>query len=194
LATTALLGATAATAQDASQEATQVDEIVVVGSQIRGAKVTAALPVTNIGEEQILSSAATSGDELMRSIPQMGDVTFNSAYLPATSNSARGDTGSVNLRNLGIGNTLVLLNGRRVVGHPTSQANEHLVPVLTYTTNAIPVSGLKRLEVLRDGAAAIYGADAVAGVVNTVLRDDMNNWTVSAQYGVAEGTDMWETN
>lgn len=194
LATTALLGATAATAQEASQEATQVDEIVVVGSQIRGAKVTAALPVTNIGEEQILSSAATSGDELMRSIPQMGDVTFNSAYLPATSNSARGDTGSVNLRNLGIGNTLVLLNGRRVVGHPTSQANEHLVPVLTYNTNAIPVSGLKRLEVLRDGAAAIYGADAVAGVVNTVLRDDMNNWTVSAQYGVAEGTDMWETN
>src|SRR5690606_30130358 len=82
----------------------------------------------------------------------------------------------------------------RVVGHPTSQANEHLVPVLTYNTNAIPVSGLKRLEVLRDGAAAIYGADAVAGVVNTVLRDDMTDLTISAQYGFAEGTDMWETN
>jgi len=194
LATTALLGATTATAQDASQEATQVDEIVVVGSQIRGAKVTAALPVTVVGEELIQATAATSGDELLRSIPQMGDVTFNSSYLPATSNSARGDTGSVNLRNLGIGNTLVLLNGRRVVGHPTSQANEHLVPVLTYNTNAIPVSGLKRLEVLRDGAAAIYGADAVAGVVNTVLRDDMNNWTVSSQYGGAEGTGMREFN
>jgi len=194
LATTALLGATAATAQDASQEATQVDEIVVVGSQIRGAKVTAALPVTVVGEELIQATAATSGDELLRSIPQMGDVTFNSSYLPGTSNSARGDTGSVNLRNLGIGNTLVLLNGRRVVGHPTSQANEHLVPVLTYNTNAIPVSGLRRLEVLRDGAAAIYGADAVAGVVNTVLRDDMNNWTVSSQYGGAEGTGMREFN
>lgn len=196
LATTALFGAaTGAVAQDASeQEATQVDEIIVVGSQIRGAKVTAALPVTVIGEEQILAAAATSGDELLRTIPQMGDVTFNSSYLPASSNSARGDTGSVNLRSLGIGNTLVLLNGRRVVGHPTSQANEHLVPVLTYNTNAIPVSGLKRLEVLRDGAAAIYGADAVAGVVNTVLRDDMTNLTISAQYGFAEGTDMWETN
>ena len=196
LATTALFSVTTgALAQEASQEQTaQVDDVIVVGSQIRGAKVTAALPVTVVGEEQILAAAAASGDELLRTIPQMGDVTFNSSYLPASSNSARGDTGSVNLRSLGIGNTLVLLNGRRVVGHPTSQANEHLVPVLTYNTNAIPVSGLKRLEVLRDGAAAIYGADAVAGVVNTVLRDDMTDWTVSAQYGFAEGTDMWETN
>ncbi|WEK40056.1 MAG: TonB-dependent receptor [Candidatus Brevundimonas colombiensis] len=195
LATTALFSvATGAAAQQADPQPTEVDEIVVVGSQIRGAKVTAALPVTVIGEEQILATAASSGDELLRSIPQMGDVTFNSAYLPASSNSARGDTGSVNLRNLGIGNTLVLLNGRRVVGHPTSQANEHLVPVLTYNTNAIPVSGLKRLEVLRDGAAAIYGADAVAGVVNTVLRDDMTDWTVSSQYGGAEGTGLREFN
>lgn len=196
LATTALFSlSTAAAAQDVPQEeATQIDEIVVVGSQIRGAKVTAALPVTVVGEEQILATAATSGDELMRSIPQMGDVTFNASYLPNSSNSARGDTGSVNLRSLGIGNTLVLLNGRRVVGHPTSQANEHLVPVLTYNTNAIPVSGLKRLEVLRDGAAAIYGADAVAGVVNTVLRDDMTDLTVSTQYGFAEGTGMREIN
>lgn len=193
LATTALFTATAAAAQQAP-DATQVEDIVVVGSQIRGAKVTAALPVTVVGEELIQATAAASGDELLRSIPQMGDVTFNSSYLPASSNSARGDTGSVNLRNLGIGNTLVLLNGRRVVGHPTSQANEHLVPVLTYNTNAIPVSGLKRLEVLRDGAAAIYGADAVAGVVNTVLRDDMNRWTVSSQYGGAEGTGMREFN
>jgi iron complex outermembrane receptor protein len=198
LATTAMFGlstsALAQTATDADEQAAQLDEIVVVGSQIRGAKVTAALPVTVVSEAEIIAAAPTSGDDLFRAIPQMGDVTFNSSYLPATSNSARGDTGSVNLRSLGIGNTLVLLNGRRVVGHPTSQANEHLVPVLTYNTNAIPVSGLKRMEVLRDGAAAIYGADAVAGVVNTVLRDDMNGWTFSTQYGGAEGTGMRETN
>jgi outer membrane receptor protein involved in Fe transport len=129
---------------------------------------------------------------LFRSIPQMGDVTFNSTYLAGSSNSARGDVGSVNLRNLGIGNTLVLLNGRRVVQHPTSQANENLVPVLTYNTNAIPVSGLRRLEVLRDGAAAIYGTDAVAGVINTVLKDDYDGVDVSVQYGGAEGTDFRE--
>ncbi|MDF0541373.1 TonB-dependent receptor [Sphingobium sp. H39-3-25] len=170
------------------------NEIVVVGSQIRGAKTTAALPVTVVGEEEIAATAAVSGDELFRSIPQMGDVTFNSAYIPNSSNSPRGDVGSVNLRNLGVGNTLVLLNGRRVVTHPASTADDNLVPVLTYNTNAIPVSGVKRLEVLRDGAGAIYGSDAVAGVVNTVLQDDYEGASLETQYGLAEGTHMREFN
>lgn len=192
-----MLGATALSAvgfagQAAAQDAT-VDEIVVVGTQIEGSKVTAALPVTVVGEEQLAALAATSGDDLFRSIPQMGDVSFNSSYLPNSSNSARGDVGSVNLRNLGVGNTLVLLNGRRVVAHPTSRADENLVPVLTYNTNAIPVSGLKRLEVLRDGAAALYGSDAVAGVVNTVLQDRYEGLQIEAQYGAAEGTHLTET-
>jgi iron complex outermembrane recepter protein len=178
--------------QAMAQEASTVEEIVVVGSQIQGSSVTAAVPVTVVSQEQIQAVAATSGDDLFRSIPQMGDVSFNSSYLPNSSNSARGDVGSVNLRNLGVGNTLVLLNGRRVVAHPTSRADENLVPVLTYNTNAIPVSGLKRLEVLRDGAAALYGSDAVAGVVNTVLQDDFQGVTLDAQYGAAEGTGLRE--
>ncbi|WP_299015511.1 TonB-dependent receptor [uncultured Caulobacter sp.] len=200
LATTALCAvgfsahAWAQTAPPAGAEPTEIEAVVVVGSQIKGAKVNAALPVTVVGEDQIGASGAVSGDELFRSIPQMGDVNFNAQYLPGSSNSARGDVGSVNLRNLGIGNTLVLLNGRRVVTHPTSQANDNLVPVLTYNTSAIPVTGLKRLEVLRDGAAAIYGADAVAGVVNTVLRDDVDGLTASSQYGFAEGTNLKEYN
>lgn len=188
LAGVALAGAAAA---QTATEAT-VEELVVVGSQIEGSKVTAAVPVTVLGEEELAATAATSGDDLFRSIPQMGDVSFNSAYLPNSSNSARGDVGSVNLRNLGVGNTLVLLNGRRVVAHPTSRADENLVPVLTYNTNAIPVSGLKRLEVLRDGAAALYGSDAVAGVVNTVLQDNFEGLQVEAQYGMAEGTHLKE--
>lgn len=200
LATTALCAAGfsahvwAQTAPPAGAEPTEIEAVVVVGSQIKGAKVNAALPVTVVGEDQIGASGAVSGDELFRSIPQMGDVNFNAQYLPGSSNSARGDVGSVNLRNLGIGNTLVLLNGRRVVTHPTSQANDNLVPVLTYNTSAIPVTGLKRMEVLRDGAAAIYGADAVAGVVNTVLRDDVDGLTASSQYGFAEGTNLKEYN
>lgn len=164
--------------------------IVVVGSHIQGARTTDALPVTVVGEEAIAAIGAHSGDDLFRSIPQMGDVTFNSGYLPQSSNAARGDVGSVNLRNLGIGNTLVLLNGRRVVQHPTSRANENLVPVLTYNTNAIPTAGVRRIEVLRDGAAAIYGADAVAGVVNTVLREVRSGGDITLQYGGAEGTDL----
>lgn len=175
---------------EAATEERREQTIVVVGSHIQGARTTEALPVTLIGQEQLAAIGADSGDDLFRSIPQMGDVTFNSTYLPQSSNAARGDVGSVNLRNLGIGNTLVLLNGRRVVLHPTSRANENLVPVLTYNTNAIPTAGVSRIEVLRDGAAAIYGADAVAGVVNTVLREVNNGGDLTVQYGGAEGTDL----
>lgn len=186
----------AAPAQEASDgDATQVDDIVVVGTNIRGARTTAALPVVVADREQIEATGATTGDELLRTIPQMGDVLFDSANNPQTSNSARGDVNSVNLRSLGVGNTLVLLNGRRLVQHPTSQGTSDTgtVPVLSYNSNAIPVSGLERLEVLLDGAAAIYGADAVAGVVNTVLRNDIDGLTLSARYGGAEGTQMRDT-
>ncbi len=185
-------GQAAAQAAAAPQDAT-VEEIVVVGSRIEGAKATAALPVTVIDAKQLDAVAASSGDDLFRSIPQMGDVNYNSSYLSGSSNSARGDIGSVNLRNLGSGNTLVLLNGRRVVAHPTSQADgTSLVPTITYNTNAIPTSGLKRLEVLRDGAAAIYGSDAVAGVVNIILQDKYDGVQVEVQHGAAAGTHLKE--
>ncbi|KPF83007.1 TonB-dependent receptor [Brevundimonas sp. AAP58] len=196
--TTALSPAAQAQADRAAdnQQASSVDDIVVVGSQIRGADVTAALPVTVLSEEQILATGAVNGDDLLRTIPQMGDVLFSAANNPQTSNAARGDVNSVNLRSLGVGNTLVLLNGRRIVQHPTSQGTSDTgtVPVLSYNSNAIPVSGLERLEVLLDGAAAIYGADAVAGVVNTVLRDDFDGLRITTQYGGAEGTHLREFN
>jgi iron complex outermembrane receptor protein len=185
--------AEAENAVDGNDQQEQGD-IVVVGTQIKGSKVTEALPVTVVDEQQIRATGAASGDELFRSIPQMGDVSFNSSYLPNSSNSARGDVGSVNLRNLGVGNTLTLLNGRRVVAHPTSRADDNLVPVQTYNTNAIPVFGLERLEVLRDGAAAIYGSDAVAGVVNTVLKTDFSGVQIEGQTGWAEGTNLAESN
>ena len=183
---------------EAAQAASNLDDVVVVGSQIRGAKVNAALPVTVVTEEQILATGAVNGDDLLRSIPQMGDVLFSAANNPQTSNAARGDVNSVNLRSLGVGNTLVLLNGRRIVTHPTSQGTSDTgtVPVLSYNSNAIPVSGTGRVEVLLDGAAAIYGADAVAGVVNTVLRDNFDGLRIHTQYGGAESTHLreWSTN
>ncbi|TPW05030.1 MAG: TonB-dependent receptor [bacterium] len=176
------------------EAASNLDDVVVVGSQIRGAAVNAALPVTVLNEEQILATGSVSGDDLLRSIPQMGDVLFSAANNPQTSNAARGDVNSVNLRSLGVGNTLVLLNGRRIITHPTSQGTSDTgtVPVLSYNSNAIPVSGTGRVEVLLDGAAAIYGADAVAGVVNTVLRDNFDGFRVQTQYGGAEGTHLRE--
>lgn len=176
----------------ASAAAPPEQEIVIVGSRIEGA--STALPVRVVSENYLDASGATSGDELLRTIPQMGDVLFNASSNANSSNSARGDVSSVNLRNLGVGNTLVLLNGRRMVNHPTSRADERLVPVLTFNSNAIPVSGVERLEVLLDGAAAIYGSDAVGGVVNTVLRSDFAGVQVEAQYGLAEGTNLAEFN
>ena len=181
-----LSAATGAAAQQTS-EVNQVEEVVVVGSQIKGAKTTAALPVSVLDNNQIAATGAVSGDDLFRSIPQMGDVFINPSNAPQTSNSTRGDVNSINLRSLGVGNTLVLLNGRRLVSHPTSQSSG-TVPLLGYNANAIPTANLERLEVLRDGAAAIYGADAVAGVVNTVLQTKFNGLTADAQYGWAEGT------
>jgi len=169
-------------------------EIVVVGTRIEGARVTEALPVVVVGQDRIDAIGAVSGDELIRNIPQMGDVSFNPGNNAQTSNAARGDVGSVNLRSLGVGNTLVLLNGRRVVTHPASQglSDTGTVPVLSYNSNAIPTTGLERLEVLLDGAAALYGSDAVAGVVNTVLKDDYDGLRLQAQYGGAEGTHLTE--
>ena len=186
--------ASAPTAAAAESTADAEAEIVVVGTRIAGARITAALPVVVVGEAKLDAIAAVSGDELLRNIPQMGDVSFNPANNAQTSNAARGDVGSINLRSLGVGNTLVLLNGRRVVAHPTSQAlsDTGSVPVISYNSNAIPTTGLQRLEVLLDGAAALYGSDAVAGVVNTVVKENYNGLRASAQYGGADGTSLRE--
>lgn len=175
-------------------QAKESSDIVIVGTRIAGAKVTEALPVVVVNRDKLDTIGAVSGDELIRSIPQMGDVSFNPGNNPQTSNAARGDVGSVDLRSLGVGNTLVLLNGRRVVTHPASQglSDTGTVPVLSYNSNAIPTIGLQRLEVLLDGAAALYGSDAVAGVVNTVLQDNYNGVRLQAQYGGAEGTHLRE--
>jgi len=164
-------------------EEARLESVVVVGSQIRGARVDGALPVTVVNDEQLAAMGAVDGDDVFRSIPQFGDVGFNSTEnVSGGVNSARGDVASINLRAIGTGNTLMLLNGRRMVNHPGTQS-ENLVPVTTVNANAIPVTGISRLEVLLDGASALYGSDAVAGVVNTVLKDDFEGLTVSARYG-----------
>lgn len=164
-----------------------IERIRVVGSNIRGARAAGNLPVTVLSEEDIRATGAATGDELLRSIPQIGDISFNNERTIGGVNDARGDVASINLRGIGTGNTLTLLNGRRLVLHPGTQT-ENFVPVTTVNSNTLPVRGLSRLEVLRDGAAAIYGSDAVAGVVNYVLKDDVDGTQVAANYGASDGT------
>lgn len=190
--TTALstLAATAAIAQDSTPASENQDIIVVVGSQIKGANIAGALPVSVLGEEEIALTGAVSGDELLASIPQIGQATFNGVGFTGV-NGAQGDVSSINLRAIGTGNTLVLLNGRRLVLHPGTQV-ENLVPVNSVNSNALPVTGISRVEVLRDGAAALYGTDAVAGVINTVLKDDFEGLTGTVQYGTSDGTALDE--
>jgi len=158
-------------AQDSDAE--NIEEVVVVGSQIKGAKITGALPVSVISSEDIESLGVDSGDELLDNIAELGQNTFNQNEFSGGYNASRGDIGAFNLRDIGTGNTLTLLNGRRIITSPGYQTEPILggsMPVFTTNSNAIPVNGADRIEILRDGASAIYGADALAGVVNTVLK------------------------
>ena len=177
--------------------AEEVEEVVIIGSQIKGAKITGALPVTVISSEDIDAIGAADGDELIDNLVEQGMNFFNeNEFVSGGVNAARGDIGAYNLRNMGVGNTLSLLNGRRLVnnaGYQTEYIGGDFVPTLTVNTNSIPVNGLDRLEVLKDGASALYGADAVAGVVNNVLDTDYVGTRMQLRQGGIESLDAKDT-
>lgn len=159
-------------AQDVS-DGNDVEEVVVTGTQIKGARINEALPVTVITADDIDDRGVNSGDELLATLTEQGVNQFNDVGSNGGGvNASRGDVGAFDIRSLGTGNTLVLLNGRRMISTPSYQTEEvggSFVPVATVNSNNIPVSLVDRVEILRDGAGAIYGSDAVAGVVNNVL-------------------------
>ncbi|MBT8048491.1 MAG: TonB-dependent receptor [Xanthomonadales bacterium] len=168
------------------QDMGEIEEVVVTGSQIRGAAINDALSVSVIDAQDIESMGFESGGELLQAMPEQGQNFFNDAEnISGGVNSARGDIGAFNLRNIGTGNTLVLMNGRRVVNAATYQTEEvggSFVPVNSANSSVIPLFGVQRVEVLRDGASAIYGADAVAGVVNTVMRNNFEGFTIRGRW------------
>ena len=165
--------------------ADEVEEVVVTGSQIKGAKITGALPVSVISNADIEAMGVDSGDDLLENIVEQGQNYFTEAEDASGGvNASRGDMGAYNLRNLGVGNTLTLLNGRRLVsspGYQTELIGGDYVPTTSVNSNLIPVTGIDRIEILRDGASAIYGADAVAGVINNVLQTDFDGLTVRSK-------------
>lgn len=163
-----------------------IEKITVIGSNIKNAQVAESLAVSIINAEEIAELGVESLDDLLQLIPENGQNFFSEAEnISGGVNSARGDVGVYNLRNLGTGNTLILLNGRRMVNSATYQTEEvggSFVPVNSANVNMIPIFALDQVEVLRDGASAIYGADAVAGVVNHVVKSDFVGFNVSARY------------
>ena len=181
-----LVAASSASAQQPAPAAEALEEVVITGSQIRGAVISDALPISIIGSETIEFFGIDSGDQLLDLIPENGSNFINEvANISGGVNSAGGDVGGFNLRSLGTGNTLALLNGRRMVNSPqyqTEQVGGSFVPVNSVNSNMIPTYGIDRVEVLRDGASAIYGADAVAGVFNTVIKRDFKGLNIGARY------------
>lgn len=163
-----------------------IEEIVTVGTQIRGANISDALAVSVVNAEDIEILGVDSGDELLEFMAEQGQNFLSEAESNSGGvNSARGDIGAYNLRNLGTGNTLVLLNGRRMVNaasYQTEAVGGSFIPVNSVNSQSLPVFGLERVEVLRDGASAIYGADAVAGVVNYVMKNDFEGFSVRTRF------------
>ena len=139
---------------------------VTTGSNIRRVEGETALPVTLISVADLDVRGAATMSELFETIgfaePSAITELNNGPQL------ARGDVASVDLRGLGSGSTLALINGRRMAPHPISMA-ENGVPSLAANINAVPRALVSRVELLRDGASAIYGADAAAGVINTII-------------------------
>ena len=167
------------------------DVVVVTGSNIAGASDSGAIAVTIIDRAQIETLGQSSTGELLENLAQAGSFEINGAA--DGPNDARGDIATVNLRGLGTGNTLVLLNGRRIAAHAVNQ-DIGSTPRQITNVNAFPSAGVDRFEVLRDGASALYGADATAGVVNTVLSPNFEGTRITGRVAATESTDHVESN
>ena len=171
-ASTASVGNALAQDQDQDSAAT-LDRIEVTGSRIKRVDVETSQPVFILNREDILRNGQVSIGDILQ------DLTVSGSSLNTTFNNGGDGSTTIDLRNLGANRTLVLVNGKRWV---TSLGG-------SVDLNTIPVAAIERVEILKDGASAIYGSDAVAGVVNIILRRDFDGLTVSSYYGENEEGD-----
>ena len=154
--------------------AQQLERVEITGSSIRRVDAETALPVTIMSREEISRSGVTSTEQLLASISAVSSQGgLNNA---AGSGLSTYGFSSISLRGLGEDRTLVLVNGRRLSAF--AGGNGAAVNV-----NAIPLAAIERVEVLKDGASGVYGSDAIAGVVNFILRKDYQGLELGATYG-----------
>jgi iron complex outermembrane receptor protein len=177
----AVVGTTAYAQQTTppSQTQQQLERITITGSNIRRTDQETVAPVEIITREQIERSGRATVADVLRSIP----ANTGGSYGESFSNSFAPGAAGIALRGLGQKSTLVLLNGRRVTGYGFAQNLQETFVDL----NSIPTSAIERIEVLKDGASAIYGSDAIAGVVNIILRRDFKGIEASGDVGFFEG-------
>jgi len=162
---------------------TTVQEVVVTGSFIAGTPEDAALPVDVISQEDLQKQGAPSTLELLKTLSVSSGVLGDTNQFDPRAQGSEG-SGSVNLRGLGAQRTLVLINGHRMAANPFGQAGAGIVD-----TNIIPSAAIGRVEVLKDGAAATYGSDAIAGVVNFITRKHFDGLEIGGSFRAIDGSD-----
>ena len=155
------------------QDATEIDEVVVTGSRIRRDPTNAPTPLIQVNREQLLTTGQTSVIDYLATLPALSNSTVPS---DTTGNLNTGGLSLPNLRSLGAGRTLTLVDGRRHVG--AAQGN------LAVDIDSIPRLLIENIEIVTGGASSVYGADAVSGVLNFVLRKDFEGLEIDANYGM----------
>jgi outer membrane receptor protein involved in Fe transport len=160
----------------ATEDQEKTEEIVVTGTRIPRKDLTTPAPVTVISRDQISASGKVRIGDFLQALPEQGNA-INTQF----NNGGDGAT-RVSLRGLGEERTLVLINGRRVVpGGTGADASVDL--------NSIPAQAIERIEILKDGASAVYGSDAIGGVINLITRKNLDGSNVSAFAGTSSEGD-----
>ena len=170
--TTALYGGAVMAQQAAPQE---LQRVTVTGSNIKRTDTETASPVQVLTRDDIEKTGKQSIQEVLRGVTADGQGSIPSSF----SNGFASGSAAVSLRGLGVNSTLVLVNGRRMTTYGLADDGSRSFVDL----NTIPLEAVDRIEVLKDGASAIYGADAVGGVVNIILRKSYNGAAIGGSYG-----------
>lgn len=174
--------ANVATAQEVPQAAVDEGEtIIVTGSRIARPDLEQASPISVVKAEEFTYRGATNVENVLNSMPQVTGSTSGA------DNNPGGGVATVNLRNLGTSRTLVLVDGRRYVSFDTTQVVD---------LNTIPSALIERVDVVTGGRSAVYGSDAIAGVVNFVLKQDFEGIELNSTYGITDQGDgqYWDVN
>lgn len=169
--------------QENQASSANLEKVTVTGTNIRGIDVEGSQPLMVITRDDIESSGADNLIDIFENltVTSGGDGTFSTRTSGALSTSSPVGSAGVSLRGLGTASTLTLVNGRRVAVASFANGQESFVDI-----NTIPLAAIDRVEILPSGASAIYGADAVAGVVNIILRNDFRGVELSGSWGNSE--------